>query len=38
MLLTLTKFIEKNVYIYNTKYLPYENIYYDKSNGIDLIF
>lgn len=35
---TLTKFIEKVIYIYNTKYIPYENIFQDESNVIDLVF
>jgi hypothetical protein len=38
MLLTLTKLIEKIIYIYNAKYMPHENIHHDQSNGIDLAF
>jgi hypothetical protein len=35
--LTLTKFIKKNVDIYNIECMPYYNILHDKSNGIDFI-
>jgi hypothetical protein len=29
--LSLTNFIEKSINIYETKWAPYENIFYDKS-------
>ena len=35
---TLTKFIEKIIYIYNTNNIPYENIVPDESNDTHLVF
>jgi hypothetical protein len=34
----LTKFIEKIIYLYHTKYIPYKNMHRDESNGINLVF
>lgn len=34
---TLTKFIEKNIYIHNTEYIQYENISCDVSNDMYLV-
>ena len=31
---TLTNFIEKTIYVYNTKYIKYETASYDESNDI----
>jgi hypothetical protein len=36
--LTLTKFIEKIIYIYNTECIPYLNMLDDESDSIDLRF
>jgi len=35
--LTLTNFIEKSINIYDIKWVFYENIFYNKSNGINLV-
>lgn len=35
---TLTKFIDKMIHIYNTWYIPYDNIFHDTYNGNDLVF
>jgi hypothetical protein len=35
--LTLTNFIEKNINIYDIKWISYENILYDKSNDTNLV-
>jgi len=35
--LTLTDFIEKSINIYDIKWIFYKNIFYNKSNGINLI-
>jgi hypothetical protein len=35
---SLTFFIEKIIYVYNTKCIPYESIHHNESNGIDLVF
>ena len=35
---TLTKCIEKTVYIYNTKHVHSENITHDVSNDVHLVF
>ena len=37
-LLTLTKCIEKTVYIYNAKHVHSENITHDVSNDVHLVF
>lgn len=33
----LTKFIERIIYIYNTKYIPHETKIYGESNAINLV-
>uniref|UniRef100_A0A0A9ETY0 Uncharacterized protein n=1 Tax=Arundo donax TaxID=35708 RepID=A0A0A9ETY0_ARUDO len=36
-ILSLTKFIEKNINIYDTKYICYENIFYGEPNDTYLV-
>jgi hypothetical protein len=37
LFLSFTNFIEKSINNYDIKWVYYENIFYDKTNGINLV-